>query len=100
MIGRRPTEERRAAVTSAGEPRAEIRPGCGRAAIRADGLLGALLLGLLLQTGCDSEAPEGFIGSGILEAETTLLSAQASGELLELRVEEGQQAAAGDTLAV
>jgi HlyD family secretion protein len=59
------------------------------------------LLGALLPLGgCTSDAPPGFVGSSILEAETAILAARASGELLHLRVEEGHGVRAGDTLAV
>lgn len=56
-----------------------------------------VLLGLLV--GCGNE--EGFIGgSGLIEADEALVSAEIAGQVLERRFAEGQEVHAGDTLLV
>ncbi len=49
--------------------------------------------------GCGAKEPVPF-ASGVFEATETIVSAEAVGRLLELRVEEGQAIAAGDVVAV
>jgi len=53
-----------------------------------------------LAAGCGSEVPEGFLGSGTLEAEEVVVSAEAPGRIVRLYAEEGDLVAAGDTLAL
>ena len=49
--------------------------------------------------GCDGHRPQGFAGSGTLEAVEVVVSAQTAGQVLRLTKDEGDAVAAGDTLA-
>ncbi len=74
--------------------------GCWTPRARSRGLWalsGALGLCLL---GCADRTPEGFVGSGILEAEEVVVSSQVPGTLLRVPFAEGDRVQAGDTLAV
>jgi HlyD family secretion protein len=50
-------------------------------------------------SGCDRGRPEGFAGSGTLEATEVVVSAQTAGQIMRLAREEGEAVAVGDTLA-
>ena len=50
--------------------------------------------------GCERGKPEGFVGSGTLEATEVSVSAQTGGQVLRLAKREGDAVAAGDTLAI
>ncbi len=53
----------------------------------------------MASVGCGREKPAGFAGSGTLEATEVRVSAQTPGQILRLAKEEGEETAAGDTLA-
>ena len=58
-----------------------------------------IFLFVALAAGCGREKPQGFAGSGTLEATEVTVSAQTGGQIVRLTKEEGDAVAAGDTLA-
>ena len=67
---------------------------CGALVLAA---LAVLLCAAL--SGCGGKKPQGFAGSGTLEAVEVVVSAQTAGQVLRLTKDEGDAVAAGDTLA-
>ncbi|MFC1607127.1 HlyD family secretion protein [Candidatus Latescibacterota bacterium] len=58
-----------------------------------------LMIVVSLNTGCLSDVQDDFTGSGTFETQETLISAQVSGEILSLGIEEGDRVSKGQILA-
>ncbi len=61
---------------------------------------GVLAAASLACAGCGRGKPEGFVGSGTLEATEVVVSAQTGGQVLRLMKREGDAVSTGDTLAI
>ncbi len=61
-------------------------------------LLIMLLLALFLVSGCSSKEEEGLVVSGTVEAQEINVSSQISGQVISVKVEEGQDISKGDIL--
>ena len=58
-----------------------------------------ILILMLVGTGCQEEQAPGFLGSGTLEATEVVISAQTSGTVTRLTLEEGEKTVPGNLLA-
>lgn len=59
-----------------------------------------LLVMIFFNPGCRDRMPEGFAGSGVLEAKTVTLSSLSTGVILKITKEEGDTVTEGETLCV
>ncbi|RKZ08173.1 hypothetical protein DRQ05_01960 [bacterium] len=89
-------------TSSAEQPRQDDARGKVRICNIGFGVASILIATLIVVgvSGCSEKVPEGFVGSGTLEAKEVTLSAETSGTVLKLTRDEGETVSKGDTLCL